>query len=191
LDYDGEHIPFSDGYFDIVFSSNVLEHISNLHKFQDEIKRVLKPDGIVIHGVPSGIWRFWTNVAHFVFIFKTILNIICTKVSSKKKRHISDNLETRTNQLSKPRLSIKAIFPYRHGEIGTALSEIRYFSRRSWCAIFTSSKWEINKYFPNRLFYTGYMILGFVLSIQLRRYLSYFLGSSCHFFVLTKCKSFK
>jgi ubiquinone/menaquinone biosynthesis C-methylase UbiE len=188
LNYDGEHIPFPNSHFDIVFSSNVLEHISNLPKFQVEIKRVLKPDGIVIHGVPSGTWRFWTNVAHYAFKFKTIFNIIFKKVSSNKKKRICNGFEIKTNRLSKIGLLKKMIFPSRHGKTGTALSEILYFSKHNWYAIFTRSEWEVKKYFPNRLFYTGYMVLGSALSIQFRKHLSCFLGSSCHFFVLTKGK---
>lgn len=190
LNYDGEHIPFPNSNFDIVFSSNVLEHIFNLSKFQDEIKRVLKLDGIVIHGVPSGTWRFWTNVAHYAYKFKTIFNVICKKVSSKKSQ-LCNSLEIKTNRLSKIGLLKKLMFPSRHGKTGTALSEMLYFSKHNWYAIFTRSEWEVKKYLPNRLFYTGYAVLGSALPIQLRKYLSYFLGSSCHFFVLTKGKAFR
>ena len=37
-----EKIPFSDGYFDVVFSSNVLDHVTDPRKACDEIHRVLK-----------------------------------------------------------------------------------------------------------------------------------------------------
>jgi len=188
LNYDGEHIPFPDSHFDVVFSSNVLEHITHLSGFQDEIKRVLKSDGIAVHVVPSGTWRFWTNVAHYAFIFKTTINIIFNKTTLKRESQICNSVEIQTNRPSKTRLLKKAIFPSRHGEIGTAVSEIYYFSRRRWYMIFKRSEWEVKKYFSNRLFYTGYMILGSAVSIQFRKYLSYLFGSSCHIFVLTKGK---
>jgi 2-polyprenyl-3-methyl-5-hydroxy-6-metoxy-1,4-benzoquinol methylase len=44
-EYDGRTIPFGDGLFDIVFTSNVLEHIPHVREFQKEIHRVLKPEG--------------------------------------------------------------------------------------------------------------------------------------------------
>jgi 2-polyprenyl-3-methyl-5-hydroxy-6-metoxy-1,4-benzoquinol methylase len=60
--YDGKHIPFPDNSFDIIFSSNVLEHIPHVKEFQSEIQRVLKKDGYVIHLMPSATWRFFTNI---------------------------------------------------------------------------------------------------------------------------------
>jgi 2-polyprenyl-3-methyl-5-hydroxy-6-metoxy-1,4-benzoquinol methylase len=66
VDYDGKKIPFDDHSFDIVFSSNVLEHIADINGFQAEIKRVLKPDGYCLHLIPSGSWRFWTNYTSLI-----------------------------------------------------------------------------------------------------------------------------
>ncbi len=66
LVYDGKRIPFDDKIFDIVFSSNVLEHLNNLSEIQSEIYRVLKDDGICIHILPSSSWRFWTICSSFV-----------------------------------------------------------------------------------------------------------------------------
>lgn len=65
-DYDGKIIPFQDNTFDIVFSSNVLEHVPHVYEFQKEIHRVLKPDGYVIHVLPSSSWRFWTNITYIL-----------------------------------------------------------------------------------------------------------------------------
>lgn len=65
-DYDGHKLPFGDGTFDIVYSSNLLEHIPHLDAFQQEIHRVLRPHGCVIHVLPSSSWRFWTNLTHLI-----------------------------------------------------------------------------------------------------------------------------
>ena len=64
--YDGRQIPYEDDTFDIIFSSNVLEHIPHLREFQNEIHRVLKPDGCVLHILPSGSWRFWASITHLL-----------------------------------------------------------------------------------------------------------------------------
>ena len=192
--YDGKHIPFPDDYFDIVFTSNVLEHVPHVIAFQHEIKRVLKSDGLSINIVPSGSWRFWTNVAHYGFVIKTIKNIIIKQLASSKSEDSSGEAENvaKTNDLSRiQHLSLgyllrrMALAP-RHGEIGTAFTELYHFSRHKWVKLFTITDWKIEKIFTNRLFYTGYGILGSALSLKLRRHLSYILGSSCHIFVLRK-----
>jgi len=71
VDYDGHNIPFSDNTFDVVFSSNVMEHIPRLSEFQAEIHRVLKSDGVAIHVVPSSSWRVWSSITCFVKSWKT------------------------------------------------------------------------------------------------------------------------
>lgn len=64
--YDGFHIPFEDNQFDLVFSSNVLEHIPHIAEFQSEIQRVLTVGGHALHLVPSSSWRFWSNLTEII-----------------------------------------------------------------------------------------------------------------------------
>jgi SAM-dependent methyltransferase len=53
----GEAIPFPDASFDIVYSSNVLEHVNEPPKVVAEIVRVLKPGGYAQIVVPNyGSW---------------------------------------------------------------------------------------------------------------------------------------
>jgi len=189
-DYDGKQIPFPNDHFDMVFSSSVLEHIAHLDEFQSEIKRVLKSNGLALHVVPSGSWRFWTNLVHYPFIVKTLVKLVFGKVAASMSSTSPNEMESlalsQMKRLSKQTIIKRAIFPPRHGEKGSAISEIYYFSRRNWLDMFRKSGWEIEKVSSNRLFYTGHMIFGQALSIQSRRKLSYILGSSCHIFRLRK-----
>jgi 2-polyprenyl-6-hydroxyphenyl methylase/3-demethylubiquinone-9 3-methyltransferase len=45
----GEDIPFDDETFDMVYTCDVLEHVTNLEKVINETARVLKPDGIYLY----------------------------------------------------------------------------------------------------------------------------------------------
>ena len=63
IDYDGITIPLPDASVDVVFSSNVLEHVPDLARMHAEIRRVLKPGGQCIHVLPTHGWRFWTTLA--------------------------------------------------------------------------------------------------------------------------------
>ena len=55
--YDGEHIPFPDDSFDLVVSSNVLEHVRALVPLLAETRRVLRPGGQAVHILPSSSRR--------------------------------------------------------------------------------------------------------------------------------------
>ncbi|MDH4230867.1 MAG: class I SAM-dependent methyltransferase, partial [Nitrospirota bacterium] len=118
--YDGRVIPFQNNSFDIVFSSNVLEHIPHANAFQREIRRVLKPGGTAVHFLPSGSWRFWTIVTHYIYISKLIALIFTLKFfhSGQRIRVLALKMKLK-----------KGFFPPRHGTRGNAFSEIFYFSR--------------------------------------------------------------
>lgn len=49
---DLQDLPFDDVSYDFVFASHVLEHIHNDNKAIEEIRRVLKPNGMAILSVP-------------------------------------------------------------------------------------------------------------------------------------------
>lgn len=190
LNYDGKNIPFPDNYFDVVFSSNVLEHIPPQEDFQTEIKRVLKADGIAIHVLPSGSWRFWTNKTHYLFILKTVLKkllsiITITTGSNQKDGAVRKNPEV-VKRVRRIEFIKQAFFPSRHGEVGNFISEIYWFSRFRWNKFFKNSGWKTEKYFHNNLFYTGYSVLDSILSIRFRKLLSCVLGSSCHIYILKR-----
>ncbi|MES2649954.1 MAG: methyltransferase domain-containing protein [Bacteroidota bacterium] len=50
--YDGKTLPFENNFFDVIFSSEVFEHVFNLHELLVELKRVLRPGGKLIFTCP-------------------------------------------------------------------------------------------------------------------------------------------
>lgn len=46
------HLEYADNTFDLVISSDVIEHVENPHKMLEEIKRVAKPEANIIIGTP-------------------------------------------------------------------------------------------------------------------------------------------
>lgn len=54
-----ERIPFPDGEFDVVYMMQVIEHVARPHDFLSEVRRILRPGGLVYLAMPNAlsIWR--------------------------------------------------------------------------------------------------------------------------------------
>jgi SAM-dependent methyltransferase len=50
---DSEALPFADGFFDLVLSHHVIEHVKDQARHLDEIHRVLKPEGLCYLATPN------------------------------------------------------------------------------------------------------------------------------------------
>lgn len=183
--YDGQHIPFDDGSFDVVFTSNVLEHIGHLDELQQEFARVLKPGGIGCHIVPTAIWRFWTSLTHYLALGPQAWREFSSGVSLASARP-GDSLLRRLLRGGSRSLLYLAhnLIAGRHGERGNAISELWLFSVSAWKATFDRQGWRVIKDRPIRLIYTGYNVCGSWLSIPARAKLSSLLGSSCQLFIV-------
>lgn len=178
-EYDGRSIPFPDSSFDLVFSSNVLEHISDLPGIFSEFHRVLRPDGLCIHILPSATWRLWTSLTHYGFILRYVLGKIFPGKGGGGKR--SPARLKRKKGIAY--LIRRALVAGPHGEYPSAVSELYYFSRKRWSDVFKRNGFTIVHSSGNGLFYDGYDFFS-SLSMKTRRRLSSILGSSCHIFVL-------
>lgn len=55
-----EKLPFEDEFFDVVYSSHVLEHVNDEAQALKEMKRVLNQEGIAIIGMPT-VTMAWIN----------------------------------------------------------------------------------------------------------------------------------
>ena len=76
-----ESLPFEDGMFDTVYSSHVLEHVSDINQSICEMKRVLKTDGIIIIGVPTAIMAWISFFTQLVCTtHQKIVNIFFRKI---------------------------------------------------------------------------------------------------------------
>lgn len=62
-----ENLLFPSDSFDVVYSSHVLEHVSDTSKTLAEMNRVLKPDGVLIIGMPTATMAFINGVTQYLF----------------------------------------------------------------------------------------------------------------------------
>ncbi len=61
VNLENESLPYKDGFFDLIFTKSVIEHVHNTDHFLSEARRVLSPKGRLIILTPS--WK--TQWRHF------------------------------------------------------------------------------------------------------------------------------
>lgn len=185
VDYDGRSIPFADNEFDVVFSSSVLEHVTDLPTLQNEIHRVLKPDGIAVHVLPSASWRISTLLSGYI-----IGLIETSRLAASILRSSLVTKDTNWDSVqSNWRFLVKDYWlPTKHGESGNTFTEIFYFSRFYWLRSFKNARFHVDKQTGAGLFYSGNMLFGRNLSIESRVRLAKILGSACRIYLLTSKK---
>jgi 2-polyprenyl-3-methyl-5-hydroxy-6-metoxy-1,4-benzoquinol methylase len=177
IDYDGTTIPCPTASIDVVYSSNVLEHVCDFAGLQQEIRRVLRPGGYCVHILPTAAWRFWTSLAAF---YDPIMHagerfpaLLPRMIRREELSRIHNTWFEIHRELKRP-FSIEP-----HGEGGNAVTELWTFSRRYWMRRFRSHGFFVEKSEPMGLFYTGYMIRGARWDIARRERLAPWLGSAC------------
>lgn len=180
--YDGRTLPFADGLFDVVFSSNVLEHISDLQKTLSEIQRVLKNDGLAIHILPTPAWRIWTSISHYIYITQQLAGLLS---GGQKKAACEQIIHVKAAARGWRYVIKRVLIAEPHGEYPSAISELWYFSRRRWLNLFSKCGFELVWTSPSKVFYTGYNVFPSI-TINTRRALSRVFGSATRVFVLKK-----
>jgi ubiquinone/menaquinone biosynthesis C-methylase UbiE len=178
VDYDGARLPLDDHSVDVIFSSNVLEHVENLPAVLNEFRRILKPGGFGIHVMPTPSWRFWTFVAGIptaaVATWRTARHLITPPGNASRSQAFKQNA----------RQIAGAVLPIGHGVSKEGISELWTFSPRAWKKRFGKNGHVVVEDAPMRLFYTGHMALGSRLSAASRERLSYLLGSATRIYVV-------
>ena len=179
--YDGHTLPFADAHFDIVMSSNVLEHVDDLSRVLSELARVLKPDGVMLHILPSASWRLWTTLAEFPAAPRNLLRGLRSGPTGGRAQAGMSRLRWTLLQLAWPLRP----FTFRpHGSRGNALAELWTFRRASWARRFRSQRLEVLHIRPLRFWYTGEVLLGQRLSLAHRTRISAWLGSATILYVV-------
>jgi SAM-dependent methyltransferase len=133
---DAADLPFEDDSFDLIFSSNVLEHVEQLDVAFAEMKRVLAPGGIMIHSMPTGTWKFVQLVLRPIASAVKIVRRLVPGVSSGEGRAQEGSHGALEGVQQKRRSMIQKILglviPTVHGNSGNHLSEFFQFRPKWW-----------------------------------------------------------
>lgn len=187
VDYDGVNLPFSDSSFDIVFSSNVMEHVEQFDQLQDDISRVLKSDGVCLHVIPNSFWVVFTFFGYWITIPREVWRLFRKRTARRKEKE-GEIAEVRTKRHRTGRSAIGSrLFPSAHGVMSKyMLPELWLFSKRNWLKRFSSTGWVVKETGRVGLFYTGHEIFGPRISFRAREWLSLILRGSCTYYVLER-----
>jgi SAM-dependent methyltransferase len=140
---DAASLPFVDGYFDLIFSSNVLEHVELLDDSLAEMKRVLAPEGIMIHSMPTGTWKAIQFAGRPLATLVKIVRLILPGLSRNPLRaQVGDHASHDVAAPSKRSLLQKIIgqfIPTIHGVSEGHVKEFFRFRPNWWKAQFERS----------------------------------------------------
>lgn len=178
---DSTKLNFSNETFDIIFTSHVLAHIHNLDEMFDEIKRVIKKDGIVIHIVPTSGWSLITNIWHYLFIPKYLLKSIKKRIFRKTQSQTS--LKENTQIQNSVQINLKKLFLHPLGQNYSFIHELIFFSARYWRKLFLNSGFKIIDVKKGPYLTSGYGVFKFKL-ISFRKFFAKIFFSSSYCFVL-------
>jgi len=176
--FDGEHIPLDDRSIDVIFSSNVLEHVENVPAIMREFRRILRPSGLAVHVMPTPAWRLWTFVSGVAnsAVAATHLPWALIKPAAQQSR-----LQALKGHL---RMIAAGLLPLGHGTSPEGISELYTFSRRAWLNKFQKYGFEVIEDRPMGLFYTGHMLLRDRLPFSRRDKLARTLGSATRIYIV-------
>jgi SAM-dependent methyltransferase len=183
VQYDGVHLPLPAGSVDVIFSSNVMEHVVDLDGLLADMRRVLKPGGYAVHLMPTSSWRVWASLGFYWLTAATLLGKLTRRAAPAAASVPASAIVTKPHRSLVQRLK-NLLIPPVHGETGNSLTELYLFNPLRWRRVFEGAGWHVESVHPNGLFYTGNFLLTWRLPFALRRVLWRVLGCPCLIYIV-------
>lgn len=146
---------FAPAQFDLIFSSNLLEHLPDVPRGLAGVRRVLADDGIAIHVVPSPFWK----LCHVVGFYPNAVVSRLDRLSARRAARLAgapamtgeewdNNPKTAGRRYSYLR---RLVAPVPHGVSAGNLAEFSAFSPRRWRAEFAAAGFRVAAVLPGPL----------------------------------------
>ena len=143
---DGECLPFKDNQFDIVYSSNVLEHIPDKNKALNEMKRVLDDNGTIIIMVPTATWRIISCITYYPHEISYLLRLIAKKLIRPEKNYSNHFRKVNVENEKRPlTYYLRYTLPTVHGTYPNIFEETRSYLTKNWLKLFRNNGLEVVK----------------------------------------------
>lgn len=149
--------------FDIVYSSNVFEHLPSPSSALRGIKKVLKENGMLINIMPNPLFDITIIAFHYPnFFLKKLESLINHLFGSRNKNDKKVSMENNL-KVQKDFGKVSKLFklPKPHGIGHSFREEIVHFSKKNWMSLFEQEGFQIVEVIKGP-FYSGY---GFGLNV--------------------------
>jgi SAM-dependent methyltransferase len=133
----GEYLPFKNGAFDVVYSSNVLEHIKDRNLALRETRRVLGGEQTFVCVVPTSTWKILDIIMHYFRIIRGIIN----RMNREKQVLVMETKRPSGISLKK----IRYLTPKVHGEYKKNAEEIIAYQERNWVHLLEIGNFNVYK----------------------------------------------
>lgn len=138
---DCEVLPFENDRFDLVYSSNVFEHLLHPEAALAEIHRVLQEDGVVVNIIPNQIWK----LTHLALFYPNQALTAVEFLLSRRRRGLVGTHEGPGNNLAGERSSFirRHLWPSVHGENPNHLIEFVRMGASHWKQMFEQAGFRV------------------------------------------------
>lgn len=147
-----QKLPFADRSFGLVISFGVLEHIVDLTACLNELRRVTRDDAVMIHVMPTPVWKFM-QIA--LFPQYLIMFSLVPKLTGKRRKiqpvgNLWDScLEAgRKDGIKKKQVKFYGLLPFVHGSAASHWEEFCRFSKRAWLKFFAEHGFNVFRTSP-------------------------------------------
>lgn len=145
---------FLKNSFDLVFASNLFEHLPSPQNALNGIREVLKEDGLVILIMPSPFWAIQRYLLHYPFLMFRFFVKRNEKKPKVNKQIFEKSIEVgitnvnRGNNLKaekyrKTKLMKKIRWPEPHGVSKSNYRELLDFRKKHWLRIFDEANYNL------------------------------------------------
>jgi SAM-dependent methyltransferase len=142
---------FPEKTFDLVYSSNVLEHLPRPELALEGIRKILKDDGITVHSVPNRLWKF----SHLLLFYPHLLlyavekalepGYLSRKIMRPAKPEQKTGPAAELPNNPKTERPFKIFSPMPHGVSATHWEEFRNFGKKRWLDKFRKAGFDVLK----------------------------------------------
>ncbi len=139
---------FGPNEFDLIFSSNMMEHLPDPQRALAGMRRVLREDGLAIHIMPSPFWKFSQMVGFYPNAVISRLERTSARLGGAQGRAAADTGETAWDNnpktATRPHSYLRRLlWPMPHGVSASNLAEFALFRPASWRAQFAQAGFRV------------------------------------------------